>query len=553
MPPPFNLPPVRQQGRDYSVTPTFQSGPMQPRGAVESFDLTRNLSTGRSLVTGDRSLTRNPSGRADLPLAPMSEQIGSRGMTEQRRSEMAGRRLSSAMRAGDMQATALLYRGPTGYGRGFGQPPANDNPPPVQRPDSLMPPPAPAAPQAPAMPALPPPMSAEQALGMPGLTPPANDNPPPSLNMPWQGQPLPGFDTSMSLPHSTLMGGAGVPPPPDLEFRQLPGNPGYGVPVVRGEVQKQFLPMKNQTPPTFQMRQDATGAFRQFYGDEMLPGPTYSGQVVPGSYVRQATQGQPAPMQYTPDLPKATEKITEGPTGTTRTYTQPRGTQAVPPAGEGGSNYYDSLLPAAPTASTQTGQMPNTAYAAPLSPEQMLNEARSGYARTGNDAALRQYFAQYPSEAVRLNQQEQQIWQQIGNESAAFGQAANQKANAYDVRNTTLNAQMTPINPGGIVERYNQMVGVNPFTTGAKAVAYDAMFPERTRTINAPLPQMNFDLYNQANDLNRRAQLAAGRDPGPLMPQASAPPRPPLPLTPMLPTRRNTQGIGARFDRYFNS
>lgn len=283
MPPPFNLPPVRQQGRDYSVTPVYQSGPMQPRQDVPSFDLTRNLSPGRSLVTGDRSLTRNPSGRAGMPLAPMGEQIGSRGMTDQRRSEIAGRRLSSAMRAGDMQATALLYRGPTGYGRGFGPPPSRGYTPPVQRPDSLMPQPAMPAPQAPAMPALPPPMSTEQALGLPGLTPPANDNQPAPMpmapNLPWQGQPLPGglpmrptlapmpwepqqtFDPTQPLPPSTMNGSAGLPPPPDLEIRSLPGNPGYGVPFIQGQPQKQFLPMPPAPgPPPLNTRELQTAA-----------------------------------------------------------------------------------------------------------------------------------------------------------------------------------------------------------------------------------------------------------------------------------------------------
>lgn len=496
------------------LTPVYSSGPMQPRKDVESFDLTRNFGPSRSLVTGDRSLTRNPNGRMGMPqLDAVGDRIGSRGMTPLRRMEIAARR-------GDMRANETLLRaqvgmggfGPRGYSQpqaapqGFGapQPPqtsANNNQP---LPPALDP-----------LANLPPPATTEEALGMPSYGAPAAASGQaapvpmlPPLNMPWQGQPLPGGMPMGQLPPSTLMGGAGTPPPPDLEFRQLPGNPGYGVPVVRGEVQKQFLRMPSQTPRTFQMRQDATGAFRQFYGDEMLAGPTYSGQVVPGSYVRRATQGQPAPMQYTPDLPQATEKITEGPTGTTRTYTQPRGTQAAPPAGEGGSNYFDSLLPAAPTASTQTGQvpavqtastqtgqMPNVAYAAPINPAQLLDEARNEYARTGNDTALKQYFAQYPSKATRLSQEETKIWQQMAKEGADIEAAQQAQMDAFNQR-----------------EQYIQGILTNPFGAmgaGSASRDWEAKNPAKAAILSRPLPVRDRTLIAQANSKN--AQFWAAR------------------------------------------
>lgn len=57
------------------------------------------------------------------------------------------------------------------------------------------------------------------------------------------------LDTSQPLPPSTLGGGTGVPPPPALDFRPLPGNPGYGAPVVNGQVQKQFLPLPPPDAP----------------------------------------------------------------------------------------------------------------------------------------------------------------------------------------------------------------------------------------------------------------------------------------------------------------
>ncbi len=526
------------------LTPVYSSGPMQPRQDVQSFDLTRNsgpsrsLVTGdrrlsgptRSLVTGDRSLTRNPNGRMGMPQMPG----GGQSYGTPAAAGYSGQRLNSfgqPFRGNKIRGVGYRDPGQRGYGQPQAAPQGYGQPAPGMPANNTQPLPAPLDPLA----NLPPPATTEQALGMPSYGTPAaaeaNTEQPllPPLNMPWTGQPLPGGMPMGQLPPSTMNGATGLPPPPDLEFRQLPGNPGYGVPVVRGEVQKQFLPMPSQTPRTFHMRQDATGAFRQFYGDEMLAGPTYSGQVVPGSYVRRATQGQPAPMQYTLDLPQATEKITEGPTGTTRTYTQPRGT--APPAGEGGSNYLDSLLPAAPTASTQTGQMPNVAYAAPLNPEQLLDEARNEYARTGNDAALRQYFAQYPSEATRLSQEETQIWQQMAKEGA-------------DIE-ATQQAQMDAFNQR---EQYIQGNAFGIFGAGAASRDWEAQNPAKAAIMSRPLPVRDRTLIAQANRKN--AQFEAARqglpvpadwadDPG------RVPALPPLPLpTPQRPFWQSV-GMGA--------
>jgi len=105
---------------------------------------------------------------------------------------------------------------------------------------------APMMPAMPEPPALNPPAARAQSQGMQAM-------PPPMPVMPWQGISAPGapgmdraFGGSVPfqpLPPSTLGGATGVPPPPALDFRALPGNPNYGVPVVNGEVQKQFLPM----------------------------------------------------------------------------------------------------------------------------------------------------------------------------------------------------------------------------------------------------------------------------------------------------------------------
>lgn len=509
------------------LTPVYSSGPMQPRPDVESFDLTRNfgpsrsLVTGdrrlsgptRSLVTGDRSLTRNPNGRMGMPQMPGGGQsygnIPAAGYSGQRMNSFGQPFRGNKIRG--VGSSSANY-GMSGYGQpqaapqGFGAP----QPPQTSANNSQPLPPAldPLA-------NLPPPATTEEALGMPsagapgaasGQAAPVPMLPP--LNMPWQGQPLPGgvpmrpafapmpwepqetFDTTQPLPPSTLMGGAGTPPPPAYSMQQVGGFNVLTGPDGQGG--SKFLNAytdPNRGAPT-PLSASEMGRIRAAgYAPAEVGGRSFDAQGVP----------------YLQPLPQATEKITEGPTGTTRTYTQPRGTQAAPPAGEGGSNYFDSLLPAAPTASTQTGQMPavptastqtgqmpNVAYAAPINPAQLLDEARNEYARTGNDAALKQYFAQYPSEAVQINQAEQQIWKQIGGEVDNFGRAANEKANNYEVRNDTLNMGF---------------LGGNPFTTGTKALEYDAAFPGRTKIMNAPLPQLDAWKFLQAKTLSDNAAI----------------------------------------------
>lgn len=508
-----------------AVTPAFQSGPMQPRAAVESFDLGGGGAPSRSMVTGDRSLTRNPSGRAGLPLPQMGEQIGSRGMTDQRRSEMAGRRLSSAMRAGDMRATETLYRGPNGYGRGFGPPNAARTPgfgmapqPPqtiANNGQPLQPPLDPLA-------NLPPPMSTEQALGLPGFgAPAAGDNQPPPLpmasNMPWQGQPLPGMPMG-ALPPSTFNGGAGLPPPAPFSVQSAGGWDAFTQTMPDGSTKFLNARPTPEAQPT-PLSASEMGRIRAAgFAPAEVGGRGFDAQGVP--YL------QPIPQ------PVPTEKVTEGPNGTTRTYTQPRGAAptAAPATAQDRVNKLMEKAGIKPTASTQTGQMPNANYAAPLRPEQMLEEARNEYARTGNDAALKQYFAQYPSEAVRLNQQEQQIWGQVAGQVDRLGRAAGNRGDAQDARNA-------------YIDRYSG----SPFTQGAISAEFEQNFPGAMRAINGSLPMPDLNLIGNANDLSRRAAAAAGRT-MPAMPQR-APLQPMPPPLPMMIAERNPQGFVARLNQ----
>jgi hypothetical protein len=296
-------------------------------------------------------------------------------------------------------------------------------------------------------------------------------------------------------------------------------------------------------PPTFEMRRDATGAFRQFYDGQPIAGePTYSGQVVPGSYVRRETQGQPAPIQYTPNLPQPTERVTVDAEGNqTRTYTQPRGATPAPapgpppPATTGPVNGAQpfttpggvtvELVPDQASAGTQMGQMPNEAYANPLTPEQSLEAARAEYLATGNDAALRKHFQQFPSQAVQLNRQEGQVWNQIGQNVGQMATNANLRGRQIQERNA-------------YIDKYSS----SPLTQGAIAEEYARNFPQGMTEINRAPVRPNFDLMTQADRLNRQAQQAAGR--------AAPPAMLPLgPTDPVMPVTRADRYPGGAYDR----
>jgi hypothetical protein len=468
--------------------------PMAAPVPVQSFDLTRNsgpsrsLVTGdrrlsgptRSLVTGDRSLTRNPNGRMGMPQMPGGGQ--SYGKTPA--AGYSGQRLNSfgqPFQGNKIRGVGYRDPGQRGYGQpqaapqGYGQPapgmPANNN----------QPLPAPLDPLA----NLPPPATTEQALGMPSYGSPAaaaeaNTEQPlmPPLNLPWTGQPLPGGVPMGQLPPSTMNGATGVPPPPAYSMQQVGGFNVLTGPDGKGG--SKFLNAytdPNRGGPT-PLSAGEMGRIRAAgYAPAEVGGRSFDAQGVPY-------------LQPLPPVPVPTERVTESPTGTTRTYTQPRGTQPAAPtvspqdrvnklmekAGmPATASTQTGQMPATPTASTQTGQMPATPTASTqtgqmpavldpamadelkpledvlqyyrergttygkLSPEarqrmengnnrliaqteakmaairkkysitpeaakaqaaaaaQLLDEARNEYARTGNDAALRQYFAQYPT------------------------------------------------------------------------------------------------------------------------------------------------------------
>jgi hypothetical protein len=207
--------------------------------------------------------------------------VGSgRGMTPERRLEIAARR-------GDQRANLALFNAEQ-WGRG-GRGPARALPPPMpmgRAPQAMTRPMPDFPPRSPAQqPQAPEPMAAPQ-FDLSNMLPPM----------------APG-GAMAPLPPSTLMGGSGVPGPPAIDFRPLPGNPGYGVPVINGEVQRQFLPMPPSAEESGVQMTPVPGTNLRIptMGGARVSGlPTFQEEMVPGSLVRRKTQGQPAPTQLTP-------------------------------------------------------------------------------------------------------------------------------------------------------------------------------------------------------------------------------------------------------------
>jgi hypothetical protein len=194
-------------------------------------------------------------------------------------------------------------------------------------------------------------------------------------------------------------------------------------------------PKPPQPAPSVQMMQlPGTNTFVPMYDNKPLPNqPSYTGQPVPGSYVRQATQGQPTPMQYTPiDTKPATIKVIdrEGkPLDFPAGYQLPPGYKELTPQGQpapaaapagGGTAPAEALEGKAggkwqwkrnTTDTLQTGQMPAANYANDLTPEQSLAAAREHYLRTGDGSKIDEHFKQFPSQAVQFLNKEKKLWE----------------------------------------------------------------------------------------------------------------------------------------------
>ncbi|MHB1082570.1 MAG: hypothetical protein ACYC67_24470 [Prosthecobacter sp.] len=82
-----------------------------------------------------------------------------------------------------------------------------------------------------------------------------------------------------------------------------------------------------------------------------------------------------------------------------------------------------------PQASTQTGQMPNEAYANDLTPEQSLAAAHEDYLKTGNDAKMREHFQNFPSQAMQYINEAQKMYNNAGSPGWPNTQEASQRMN----------------------------------------------------------------------------------------------------------------------------
>jgi len=298
-------------------------------------------------------------------------------------------------------------------------------------------------PDAPMQPDMPAPSMPDQRAGVPALPSMPQDSAPANFNAPaFQMPMLPpaltpqgGLDITQPLPASTLGGGAGTPPPPQFQKQTI------GAAEVLTEntpTGSKFL-MAQKAPPQLL----STNALRmlnehnQKNPDKQL---MHTGQFEPNGQPILAPakmdKGSAPRVTYTKDtLGNITGGVEQRYNPQTGNW-EHHSIKIIDANGDGipdnqqgggggkpGGGYFDGLLapppgqPAAATTAspaTAMGQMPNVAYANDLNPEQSLAAARDVYARTGNDAALKQHFQNFPSQAVQYGQKESQLWQQIG-------------------------------------------------------------------------------------------------------------------------------------------
>jgi len=310
----------------------------------------------------------------------------------------------------------------------------------------------------------------------------------PFPSLPWSG--------TGPLPPSTLGGGNGVPPPPPVQRFDVAGPDGqplawmgFGpdgkpVPTMHGTYAAPKAAAPNKVPKIYNEGGEETtdpktgikskSATRHYY---FAPDPDTGAPVK--KYVQDEASGGTGSEGYNP-FRKA--KQTAAPAAPAA--------MAQPPAAA-------APAPAAPPVTTETGQMPSAAYANDLKPEQQLAAARDHYASTGEDNLLREYFKSNPSQASQLLKQEQDLWQQIGQNSQADSATLDKRTADHRRRDQVLSA-------------------TTPMLQGAAAQLYDLVHPEQAQSLSSPAPlntQTNADLMARANELSRQydAQRASDR------------------------------------------
>jgi hypothetical protein len=437
---------------------------------------------------------------ASRPAVPVG-----RGMTPQRRLEIAQRR---AITRGDDRTVNDIARFQSFQGIQQGWQQGRQRAPMMG-----MPPPMPArAPSARMLPGAEEMMMPAEAMPMP---------PPLPVDMSNMLPPMP-FNPGGPLPPSTLMGGAGVPPPPMFQAQQvgssevLTQNTPEGVRFLgqRG-LPTPPAPMIDMTPvqgtnlrvPTQGgTRVPGMGMFEETPIETLRPeqaGPRRPGtrlQPVDETSARSSRpvtiniDGVPTSMEQNPETGEWRPVRIEGQAGAAGGQPPP-GNGAAPFTTPGGVRV--NMLPDQASAPTMlTGQMPNEAYANPLTPEQSLEAARAEYLRTNDDTALTRHFEQFPSATKQLYDKEGEAWTEVGQQITAAQQGQIVRGQAVNDRNRFIDRDTWG----------------NPIVQGASSDRYARNNPGRMQIIDGPLPPLDPSLIEYANDLNRLAQFRREMD-----------------------------------------
>lgn len=309
------MPPPPSAPNPYINFPSDEPLPQRPDtmpNGVKSW-LQDRLS--KPLVTGDRSLSANPNGRGGAPqLDAMGDRIGSRGMTPLRRMEMLSRR---AYTQGDNKALtqttgALLNVAQNQQGMNFQREQDANK---FQQNVQLW--------QANSQEA-----AADLSLRQSHAEKMAKEA---QTNREAEIKDRQQWDLSM---YGLAQGAAAMEAErkrrqeeedrkrvPNITVTPTPGSP-YNTVTADGKVINVLPQTRPPEVPSIQMTPVAPGG-NQYVpmtpDGNVVPGqPTYTGETVPGSYVRRGTQGMPqAPKQYTPNAPPPRPQAFKKEDGTT--------------------------------------------------------------------------------------------------------------------------------------------------------------------------------------------------------------------------------------------
>jgi len=315
-------------------------------------------------------------------------------------------------------------------------------------------------------------------------------------------QPQPGqMPFNFPVPAAMPTNGAGVLPPSPLEG-------GSGVPQRPG-----FTPAQPQSPQDIaahiqQMKAAGVSATYGKDGFKYEPLPTVKPELPQISEEKGAERLNPqtgmketAPSRHYyfvpgPDGEPVKKYVGEGQSAA-GAAANPAGVAApaTPVKTSTGNSFQANPNPAAPVAAVQTGQMPRESYANDLTPEASLSAARAEYLKSGSDAALRQHFVNFPSEATR----------HLDEAKAALdehGQLMHQES----VRLAA--AQAAAVHRDAYLKRQ----GATAATVGVHAGDWERFYPAQAKALknnqNAPMLKAQLlERFNKAVDASHAASM----------------------------------------------